>query len=38
MILTIGGLGISALVDLIVILCGEFKDSDGKKLLTWLDQ
>ena len=38
MILTIGGLGIWALVDLIVILCGDFKDSDGKKLLTWLDQ
>lgn len=38
MILTIGGLGIWAFVDLLVILCGNFKDRDGKKLLTWLDQ
>ena len=38
MILTIGGLGIWALVDLIVILCGDFKDSEGRKLMTWLDQ
>lgn len=38
MILTIGGLGIWALVDLIVILCGDFKDSEGRKLKTWLDQ
>lgn len=38
MILTLGGLGIWALVDLIVILCGDFKDGDGRKILTWLDQ
>lgn len=38
MILTIGGLGLWAFVDLIVIVCGDFKDSDGNRLLTWLDQ
>ncbi len=38
MILTLGGIGIWTLVDLIVILCGDFKDKDGRKLLTWLDQ
>lgn len=30
MILTLGGLGIWLLVDFIVILCGNFKDKDGK--------
>lgn len=38
MILTVGGLGIWALVDLFVILFGDFKDSEGKKLVSWLDQ
>lgn len=37
MILTLGGLGLWALVDAIVILCGEFKDSDGQKIKTWID-
>ena len=30
MILTLGGLGIWVLVDWIIILCGDFKDKDGK--------
>ena len=30
MILTLGGLGIWTLVDFIVILCGNFKDKEGK--------
>lgn len=38
MILTLGGLGIWALIDLIVIVCGDFKDKNKKKLVTWLDQ
>jgi len=37
MIFTIGGLGIWALIDLIVILCGEFKDDSGLKIQRWLD-
>lgn len=37
MILTFGGLGFWALIDAIVVLCGEFKDCDGKKLRIWLD-
>ncbi len=32
MILTLGGLGFWWLVDLIVILFGNFKDSEGKKI------
>ncbi|MCQ2149839.1 MAG: NINE protein [Bacteroidales bacterium] len=38
MLLTLGGLGIWAFVDFIIILCGNYKDKDGKVLLTWLDQ
>lgn len=38
MIFTLGGLGIWAFIDLIIIICGDFKDVDGKRLLTWLDQ
>lgn len=30
MILTLGGLGIWNFIDWIVILCGEFKDKDGR--------
>ena len=30
MIFTMGGLGIWTLIDFIVILCGNFKDSEGK--------
>lgn len=35
MILTIGGLGIWALIDFIVILVGAFKDKQGRVLLDW---
>ena len=31
-LLTLGGLGIWALVDWIIIICGNFKDGDGKVL------
>ena len=37
-ILTIGGFcGIWPLIDLILILVGEFKDKEGRPVLTWLD-
>lgn len=32
---TLGGLGIWALVDTIVIACGGFTDDDGKKIINW---
>ena len=35
MILTFGGLGIWVLIDLVVILCGEFTDKDGNKIRQW---
>ena len=35
-LLTLGGLGIWALVDLIIILFGEFTDAEGEKLTTGL--
>ena len=34
-LLTIGGLGIWSLIDCIVILCGSFKDANGKTLSEW---
>lgn len=35
MIFTLGGLGIWALIDIIMIVCGTFKDKDGKCVTTW---
>ncbi len=34
-ILTLGGLGIWVLIDWIMIMCGSFKDSEGKPLTEW---
>ena len=34
-LVTLGGLGIWTLVDLLFILFGEFTDSEGKKVNTW---
>ena len=35
MLVTLGGLGIWALVDLIVILVGSFKDKEDRLLINW---
>ncbi len=32
---TFGGLGIWAFIDLIILICGAFTDSDGRKLVQW---
>lgn len=32
---TLGILGIGALIDLILILCGKFSDKSGKKVTKW---
>ena len=37
MLCTLGGLGIWALVDLIFILTGSFRDKDGKRVYQWLE-
>ena len=37
MILTIGGLGIWALVDMIMIIIGSFTDKEGKKVYRWTE-
>ncbi len=37
MILTAGGLGIWLLIDWIVILCGNFRDKEGKVIRNWMD-
>ena len=34
-LLTVGGLGIWALVDLIMIACGAFKDKQGRPIMQW---
>lgn len=35
MIFTLGGLGIWAAIDLIMIIVGAFKDKDGQKITEW---
>jgi hypothetical protein len=35
-LVTIGGLGLWAFIDLILILTGVFKDGDGKKITQWV--
>ena len=34
-IVTLGGFGIWALIDLIMILCGAFKDKEGNAITEW---
>ncbi|APF19103.1 TM2 domain-containing protein [Caldithrix abyssi] len=34
-LITIGGLGIWVLVDLIIIITGSFTDKEGKKIVEW---
>ena len=35
MILTLGGLGFWALIDFFMIICGAFKDKDGRPIEAW---
>ena len=37
MILTLGGLGIWNLIDLILIAVGSFRDSEGKRVFRWVE-
>lgn len=37
MLVTLGGLGIWALVDLIIIVCGGFTDKNGLKVFQWME-
>ena len=37
MLITLGGLGIWALVDLIFICVGSFRDKEGKRVFHWLE-
>jgi TM2 domain-containing membrane protein YozV len=34
-LLTFGGLGFWALIDLIILACGSFTDGDGNKITLW---
>ena len=38
MIFTVGGLGIWVLIDFIFIVCGGFKDKEGKTLFMWFEK
>ena len=35
MIVTLGGLGIWVIVDFIMIVCGSFRDKEGRLVFTW---
>jgi TM2 domain-containing membrane protein YozV len=37
MILTLGGVGIWALVDLVMLIIGEFRDVEGKRVWRWVE-
>ena len=37
MIFTFGGFGIWAMIDLIMICCGNFRDSENKLLIDWMN-
>ena len=37
-LLTLGGAGLWAVIDLIVILCGGFTDKEGKRIALWVDE
>jgi TM2 domain len=37
MIFTLGGLWIWWLVDFIMIICGAFKDKEGRRVVVWVD-
>ncbi len=34
-LLTLGACGIWAMIDFVIILCGEFTDQEGKKITDW---
>ena len=37
MLVTFGGLGVWYIVDLIFIVCGIFRDNEGRRVLGWLE-
>jgi len=37
MLVTVGGLGIWALIDLILIIVGSFKDKEGRLVFRWTE-
>jgi TM2 domain-containing membrane protein YozV len=37
MVLTLGGLGIWALIDLILIAAGSFRDKEGRRVFLWTE-
>lgn len=37
MVVTLGGLGIWALIDMILIAVGSFRDAEGRRVFRWLE-
>ena len=37
MICTIGGFGLWWLIDIVTIVCGYFRDSDGRRVFKWFE-
>lgn len=37
MLVTLGGMGIWALIDLIIVAVGSFKDKEGRRLFRWTE-
>jgi TM2 domain-containing membrane protein YozV len=38
MVVTLGGFGIWVLIDLVLLVCGAFRDKEGHKVFKWFEE